>query len=116
MQNLVPGKFGGNMDLREMTEGATLYLPVLTKGGLISTGDSHAGQGNGEINLTAIETAFAEFKITVDLIKQKPLEWPRIETPTTWITVGYDENLNKAVDIMKAETIKFISDEKNNVR
>lgn len=107
-----PGKFGGNMDLREMTEGTTLYLPVLTKGGLIWTGDSHAGQGNGEINLTAIETAFAEFKITIDLIKQKPLEWPRVETPTAWITVGYDKDLNKAVDIMKAETIKFITEER----
>lgn len=105
-----PGKFGGNMDLREMTEGTTLYLPVFVKGGLLWTGDSHAGQGNGEINLTAIETAFSEFKITVDVIKQKPLEWPRVETPTAWITVGYDKDLNKAVDIMKAETIKFIAE------
>lgn len=106
-----PGKFGGNMDLREMTQGTTLYLPVFAKGGLIWTGDSHAGQGNGEINLTAIETAFAEFKITVDVIKQKPLDWPRVETPTAWITVGYDTDLNRAIDIMKAETIKFIAEQ-----
>lgn len=103
-----PGPFGGNMDLREMTEGTTLYLPVFTQGALLWTGDSHAGQGNGEIDLTAIETAFEEFNITVDLIKQKPLTWPRVETPTSWIAVGYDKDLNKAFDILKDETTKLI--------
>lgn len=105
-----PGPFGGNMDLREMTEGTTLYLPVFMQGGLLWTGDSHAGQGNGEIDLTAIETAFDEFNITVDVIKQKPLTWPRVETPTHWIAMGYDKDLNKALDIAKKETIKLISD------
>jgi acetamidase/formamidase len=105
-----PGRFGGNLDIREMTEGTTLYLPVFVKGALLWTGDSHAGQGNGEINLTAIETAFSEFNLTVDVIKQKPLTWPRIETPKSWITVGYDSDLNKALDILKQETIKFISE------
>lgn len=105
-----PGPFGGNMDLREMTEGSTIYLPVFMKGALVWTGDSHAGQGNGEIDLTAIETAFQEFNITVDVIKQKPLTWPRIETQTSWISVGYDEDLNKAIDILKSETIKLISE------
>ncbi|OGT52790.1 MAG: amidase [Gammaproteobacteria bacterium RIFCSPHIGHO2_12_FULL_42_13] len=111
--SIPPGPFGGNMDLREMTEGTTLYLPVFMKGGLLWTGDSHAGQGNGEIDLTAIETAFQEFNITVDLIKQKPLSWPRVETPTSWISVGYDSNLNKALDILKDETIKLIMEQRN---
>jgi acetamidase/formamidase len=105
-----PGRFGGNMDLREMTEGSTVYLPVFMKGALVWTGDSHAGQGNGEIDLTAIETAFQELNITIDVIKQKPLTWPRIETTTAWISVGYDEDLNKAIDILKDETIKLISE------
>lgn len=108
-----PGPFGGNMDLREMTEGSTLYLPVFMKGGLLWTGDSHAGQGNGEIDLTAIETAFAEFNITVNVIKQKPLTWPRVETPTDWIAVGYDKDLNKALDILKEETIKLIMERRH---
>jgi acetamidase/formamidase len=108
--SIPPGPFGGNMDLREMTEGSTLYLPVFMKGGLLWTGDSHAGQGNGEIDLTAIETAFEEFNITVDVIKKKTLAWPRVETPTAWIAVGYDEDLNKAFDILKDETIKLISE------
>lgn len=105
-----PGKFGGNMDLRILTEGSTLYLPVFRKGGLLWTGDSHAGQGNGEIDLTAIETAFAEFNITVDVIKNKPITWPRAETTDSWVAVGYDEDLNKAFDIMKDETVKLITD------
>jgi acetamidase/formamidase len=105
-----PGRYAGNLDLRELTAGSALYVQVFQKGGLIWTGDSHAGQGNGEINLTAIETAFQEFNITVDLIKQRALEWPRVETPTHWITVGYDRELNKALDILKAETVKFIAE------
>ena len=108
--SIPPGPFGGNMDLREMTEGTTLYLPVFKKGGYLWTGDSHAGQGNGEVDLTAIETAFQEFNITVDVIKQKALDWPRVETPTAWIAVGYDKDLNKALDILKKETIKLIVD------
>lgn len=108
-----PGRFGGNLDLREMTEGTTLYLPVFMKGALLWTGDSHAGQGNGEINLTALETAFKEFNITVNVIKQKKLEWPRVETPTAWITIGYDKDLNKALDILKDETSKFIIEQRH---
>lgn len=107
-----PGRFGGNMDLREMTEGATLYLPVFVKGALLWTGDSHAAQGNGEINLTAVETAFQEFNITVDVIKKKSLAWPRVETPSAWIAVGYDRDLNKAFDILQEETIKLIVEQK----
>lgn len=109
---VAPGRFGGNLDLRELVEGTSLYLPVFVKGGLLWSGDSHAGQGNGEINLTAIETAFQEFNITVDLIKNQPLEWPRIESPTHWITIGYDRNLNTALDMLKAETVKFIVEQR----
>lgn len=107
-----PGRYGGNLDLRELVEGTSLYLPVFMKGGLLWSGDSHAAQGNGEVNLTAVETAFQELNITVDLIKKRPLEWPRIETPSHWITVGYDRNLNAALDILKAETIKFIVEQR----
>lgn len=108
-----PGQYGGNMDLRELTAGSTLYLPVFMQGGMIWTGDSHAGQGNGEIDLTAIETAFAEFNITVDLIKNKNLEWPEVETAKNWVTVGYDTDLNKALDIAKEQTQKFIMQQRH---
>jgi acetamidase/formamidase len=108
-----PGPYGGNMDLRILTQGSTLYLPVFMKGGMLWTGDSHAGQGNGEIDLTAIETAYSEINVTVDLLKNKNLEWPRAETATSWVTVGYDTDLNKALDITKAQTVQFIMQEHN---
>ncbi|MCX7121000.1 MAG: acetamidase/formamidase family protein [Gammaproteobacteria bacterium] len=110
--SIPPGPFGGNMDLRELTQGTTLYLPVFKKGALLWTGDSHAGQGNGEIDLTAIETAFAEFSITVELVKHKALTWPRAETKTDWIAVGYDKDINKALSIAKSEAIKLIVDQR----
>jgi acetamidase/formamidase len=105
-----PGPFGGNMDVREMIEGTTVYLPVFVEGALLWSGDSHAAQGNGEINLTAIETAFSELRLHIEVIKRKVLAWPRIETPTHWITVGYDRDLNKALDILKTETKAFLAE------
>jgi acetamidase/formamidase len=107
-----PGRYAGNLDIRELTAGTSLNVPVFVKGALLWASDGHAAQGNGEINLTAIETAFKEFNITVDVIKGRPLEWPRIETPTHWLTVGYDEDLNKALDILKVETAKFIAEQR----
>lgn len=103
-----PGDFGGNMDLRELVEGTTLYLPVFVKGGMLWTGDSHAGQGNGEIDLTAIETAFTEMRVTVTVMKNKGLNRPLIETPKDWITVGYDADLNKTLPSVIEESITFI--------
>lgn len=105
-----PGRFAGNLDIREMVAGTTLYVPVFVKGALLWSGDSHAAQGNGEVNLTAVETAYKEFNITVDVIKGQKLEWPRIETPTHWITIGYDQKLNVGWDLLKAETSKFIAE------
>ncbi len=69
------------MDIRDLTEGTTLYVPVHVRGALLWTGDSHAAQGNGEVNLTAVETAYREINLTIDVIKGKPLDQPRIETP-----------------------------------
>jgi acetamidase/formamidase len=107
-----PGRYAGNLDLRELTAGTSLFVPVFVEGALLWASDGHAAQGNGEINLTAIETAFKELNITVDVIKGRALEWPRIETPTHWLTVGYDQDLNKALDILKVETAKFIGEQR----
>jgi acetamidase/formamidase len=108
-----PGEFAGNMDIRDFATGSSLYVPVHVPGALLWTGDSHAGQGNGEVNLTAIETAFKEFNITVEVIKGKPLDFPRVETPKSWITMGFDADLNKAWDQAKAQTVKFLAEQKN---
>src|SRR4051812_36840126 len=108
-----PGEFAGNMDIRDFVAGSSLYVPVHVPGALLWTGDSHAGQGNGEVNLTAIETAYKEFNITVEVIKGKPLDFPRIETAKSWITMGFDQDLNKAWDQTKAQTVKFLSEQRN---
>src|SRR6266496_1198898 len=107
-----PGRYAGNLDVRDLTEGATLYVPVFVKGALLWTGDSHAAQGNGEINLTALETAYKEMRVTVDVVKNMKLEWPRIETKNALITVGIDRDLNKALDILKDETTRLLMEQR----
>ena len=108
-----PGEFAGNMDIRDLTEGTTLFVPVQVKGALLWTGDSHAAQGNGEVNLTALETAYREINLTVEVIKGKPLDFPRIETTRSWIAMGFDQDLNKAWDGARAQTTKLIAELRN---
>ncbi len=107
-----PGRYAGNLDIRDMTEGTALYVPVFVKGALLWTGDSHAAQGNGEINLTALETAYKEMNVTVEVIKNMSLEWPRVETKDAWITIGLDRDLNKALEILMGETSKFLTEQR----
>ncbi len=107
-----PGEYAGNMDIRDLTEGATLYVPVHVPGALLWTGDSHAAQGNGEVNLTAVETAYKEMNITVEVLKNMKLDFPRIETPKSWITMGFDQDLNKALDFVKEQTTKFLAEQR----
>ena len=101
------------MDIRDFVAGSSLYVPVHVPGALLWSGDSHAGQGNGEVNLTAIETAYKELNITVEVIKGKPLDFPRIETPKSWITMGFDQDMNKAWAQAKAQTVKFLSEQRS---
>jgi acetamidase/formamidase len=107
-----PGEFAGNMDIRDLVAGTTLYIPVWVKGGLLWTGDSHAAQGNGEVNLTAIETAYKEFNITPTVLKNMKLDMPRIETPTHWITMGFDRDLNLAWNQALQQTQKFLGEQR----
>jgi acetamidase/formamidase len=107
-----PGEYGGNLDIRDLVEGTTLFVPVFVRGALLWSGDSHAGQGNGEINLTALETAYKELNITVEVIKGQPLDFPRIETPRSWVTIGLDQDLNKAWEQAKAQTIKLLAEQR----
>ena len=104
-----PGRYGGNLDIRDLVEGTALYVPVFVKGGLLWTGDSHAAQGNGEVNLTALETAYKEMNVTVEVMKNMKLEWPRIETKDSWISVGIDRDLNKALDILEGRDAQCAS-------
>jgi len=104
-----PGPHGGNLDLRELTEGSVLYLPVWKTGALIYTGDSHAVQGDGEISLTALETRMQEVLIQVVLHKQKNFQWPVAETATHWITMGLDKDLNAAMAHAARNAIDFLA-------
>jgi acetamidase/formamidase len=90
-----PGEHGGNLDNRELGEGSILYLPVWNRGGLFSVGDGHAVQGEGEVCLTAVETALTgtfEFHVRKDLA----IDFPRAETPTHYVTMGTDPDLDLA--------------------
>jgi acetamidase/formamidase len=104
-----PGPHAGNLDLSELSEGSTLYVPVWKPGGLIYTGDSHAVQGDGEICLTAVETRMKEVQIQVFLHKQKSLAWPVAETQSHWIIMGLDKDLNTAMMLAARNTIKFLA-------
>lgn len=103
-----PWIHGGNMDNKELTEGSTLYLPVHVSGALLSLGDGHAAQGNGEVDLTALETALTgRIRVTVrkDL---RRVTWPRAETATHYLTMGFHENLEEATRIAVREMIRFL--------
>lgn len=104
-----PGPHGGNVDLSEMSEGSSMFLPVWKPGALIFTGDSHAVQGDGEINLSALETRMQEMRIQVVLHKQKNFSWPIAETATHWITLGLDKDLNVAMTLAARNAIKFLA-------
>ena len=105
-----PGPYGGNMDLPMMQVGTTTYLPVQVRGALLWTGDSHAKQGNGEIDLDALETWYPELNVTIDVVKAKPQQWPTVETPDSWVAVGYDADLDKALELAKSQTVALIMD------
>jgi acetamidase/formamidase len=112
VSTLRPWKNGSNMDINEMVAGTTVFLPVFLKGGLIWTGDSHCAQGNGEVNLTALECSFENIEIQAIVRKDMKLSWPRIETPTHYIMVGFDESLDKAMAMAVAETVDFLVKQK----
>jgi acetamidase/formamidase len=112
VSTLRPWKNGSNMDINELQEGTTIFIPVLLKGGLIWVGDAHCRQGNGEVNLTGLECAFREFVMQPIVRKDMKLEWPRIETKTHWILIGLDEDLNKAFVNAVKETVDFLAAQK----
>ena len=103
-----PREFGGNLDCKELIAGSTIYLPVWNEGGLFSTGDGHAAQGDGEVNGTAIETAL---KGTFEFRVRKDLGWrlPRAETATHLISFGLDPDLDQAARQALREMIDWIT-------
>lgn len=101
----------GNLDNKELTAGTALFIPVHVKGALFEIGDGHAAQGNGEVDITAIETSLIGH-LQFIVHKGKTLHWPRAETPTHIITMGCDRDLNAATHIAVREMIAYLMDEK----
>src|SRR5262249_25576972 len=98
ISSVPPGIHAGNLDNKELVAGTTLFIPVHAKGALFAVGDGHAAQGNGEIDLTALETSLIgtlQFVVRKDL----RLRWPRAETPTHFIVMGLDKDLNQAMKL-----------------
>jgi acetamidase/formamidase len=110
--SIVPRAHGGNLDNKELIPGSTLYLPVFVEGALFSCGDGHGVQGDGEVCVTAIETALQG---TFELVLRKDLRlsYPRAETPTHYITMGMDPDLDQCVVIALRDMIRLICERSN---
>ena len=90
------GGFGGNMDFNGIVEGTTVYLQVRQPGALLYVGDGHAAQGDGELNGNALETSM-EVELTVDVVPEKTIATPRVESATHLVAVGLDGALEGAL-------------------
>lgn len=107
VSSIEPREFGGNIDNKELIAGTTLFLPVWAEGALFSAGDGHAVQGDGEVNLMALETPM---RGTFELIlhKGRSLTFPRAVTPTHYIAMGTDPDLDDAAKQALREMIKWL--------
>jgi acetamidase/formamidase len=107
-----PSLHAGNMDNKELVAGTTVFFPVWTPGALFEVGDGHAGQGNGEVDITALETSL---RGTMQFIVHKGagLKYPRAETPTHYISMGFDQDLTEATKKAVREMIDFLMAEKH---
>ena len=102
-----PGIFGGNLDNKDLVAGTTLFLPVHAPGALFFVGDGHAGQGNGEVDITALETSLTG-NLQFIVHKDMHLAGPRAETPTHYISMGLNEDLTLAAKQAVREMIDFL--------
>jgi acetamidase/formamidase len=110
-----PWIHAGNLDNKDLVAGTKLFIPVHAPGALFEVGDGHAGQGDGEVDITALETSLVgTFQFVVR--KDVRLLWPRAETPTHFITMGLHENLNDATRLAVHEMIDFLMHEKHLTR
>ena len=109
-----PWMHGGNMDNKELTAGSTIFYPVHAAGALFEAGDGHAGQGNGEVDITALETFLTgtfQFTVLKGEAAKEHLLWPRAETPTEYISMGFSEDLKTATEMAIRNMITFLSEQ-----
>ncbi|WP_372660890.1 acetamidase/formamidase family protein [Cohnella sp.] len=108
--SVTPGRYGGNMDNKQLTEGTTLYLPVLRDGGLFYAGDGHGAQGDGEIDVTAIETSL-EGRFRLDVMKGTGQRWPYARRGTMLISMGFDDDFACALQGSANQMIGLLEDQ-----
>jgi acetamidase/formamidase len=107
LTSVIPCAWGGNIDNKNLGPGATLHLPVFNPGALLSAGDGHALQGDGEVCLTAIETGLRS-KLRVSVTKGTGITRPWAETPTHFITMAFDRDLDVAAQSSVREMVRLI--------
>ena len=110
-----PTFIGGNMDDKALVAGTRLFLPVFVSGGLFQIGDGHAGQGNGEVDITALETSLIG-TLQFILHKGEKSAYPRAETPTHYVAMGFDDDLSIATRKALRNMIDFLVAEKHMTR
>ena len=110
-----PFAHAGNMDNKLLVAGTTLFIPIAAKGAMFEAGDGHAAQGNGEVDITALETFLTgTFKLIVH--KHQSMNWPRAETPTHYITMGFSPDLKEATEHALRDMIDFLVETKHMTR
>ena len=107
VSSVPPGRHAGNMDLKDLVAGTRLFIPVWVAGALFEVGDGHAAQGDGEVNQTGLETSL-EGQLQFFLHKDRTLDWPRAETDSHHILMGFDPDLEAATEIAIRETVEFL--------
>ena len=111
ISSVPPGSFGGNIDNKELRAGSCLFLPIFNPGALFSTGDGHAVQGDGEMDVTALETCLnGKFQLVLHKASQlkSPIRAPRALTKTHYITMGLDPDLNNAAAMASSAMLDWL--------
>lgn len=112
-----PTIHGGNMDNKDLVAGTTLFLPVYNPGALFEVGDGHAAQGNGEVDVTALETSLVgTFEFVVHKATEMKTAYPRAETPTQFIAMGFDDDIAIATAKAVRNMVAFLVETKHMTR
>jgi acetamidase/formamidase len=105
-----PGTHGGNMDVESIRAGSSVYFPIWKAGADLSFGDGHARMGSGEVCLSAVECAMERVRLRLVVEGGVQLERPRVETPTHWITLGFDADLLVAAKQAVRDMIRLLTE------
>jgi acetamidase/formamidase len=106
-----PRRFGGNIDCKLLVAGTTLYLPISVDGALLSAGDGHGAQGDGEVSGTAIECPLERAQLTLDVRDDLDLRSPVARTADAWVAFGFDQDLDLAAEQCMATMLDLMERE-----